>query len=235
MNLLPASARRLFAALFVALAVVATAWPSRAAATNAPATNAPSQVQISGSARDADDDDDTTLTEDSGKHHVTHVEIRNGSSEDFWGDLVIPLAGIAGVFGSPVLIVLVVMYFHYRRKRETLVTVREFLNKGMPVPPELLAGKDIGGSISSKDVGALISSRTGRNCDLRRGYKLTFIGLGVALALYVSDPHSTTWGWGLIPMVMGIGYLVSGWTQGRDRQEERDGPPPPTGNPSSRP
>ena len=135
--------------------------------------------------------------------------------EDIASDLI-PLAGIVFTFGTPIAIVFFVAYFKYRRRQESMALAREYLNKGLPVPAELLDPSQGGGYSRSGD-------RDGCS-DLRRGFKLAFIGLGVTLALYIDSPHSTQWGWGLIPLVMGIGYLISGWVDGRRA------PPPPPGS-----
>jgi hypothetical protein len=178
-----------------------------AASTNA----APPKHGITITADVNDDDADAN----SGSKHASQAEVNADLAEA----LIIPLAGIAATFGTPVLIVFVVFYFRYRRRQEALATVREYLNKGLPVPPQLL--EDSGKSYAGVNV-----SLDRRNCDLNRGFKLTFIGLGITLAFLVHNPHSTTWGWGLIPMIMGLGYLLSGWLQGRSSNRGEPLPPP---------
>jgi len=166
-----------------------------------------------------DDDDDSSSGHGSGKKHV---EDRGSLMGTFAEALVVPVVAIVATFATPVLIIFFVLYFKYRRRQETLAIVREYLNKGLPVPPQLL---EDGG----KGYAAGADSPKRRKSDLTRGFQLTFIGLGVTLALFVDDPHDTTWGWGLIPMIMGIGYLLSGWVQGRG--PDRDVRLPPPGNP----
>jgi hypothetical protein len=126
--------------------------------------------------------------------------------------LLIPIVAIVATFGTPILIVFFVCYFKYRRRRENLVLAQEFLNKGLPVPPQLLDE-----SQGTVDYSTSPNSPNRCKSDLRRGFKLGFIGLGITLAFYASDPHSTTWAWGLIPLIMGIGYAISGWVEGRQR------------------
>jgi hypothetical protein len=207
------------AALLLVLAAVFVPWPAPAdttspdaGATNAASapTNASPKITTKGNVTDIDEE-----PSDDGKKHI-HMVINDDG--DWWVALLIPLAGIVGTFGMPIAIVAVVMYFNYRRRRETLATVREYLNKGLPVPPELLEGAS---------ASVRIDRSTGASCDRRRGLKLTFIGLGVAIALYINDPHGTDWGWGLIPAVIGVGYLLSAWMQGPDRPDPRDPNPPP--------
>lgn len=188
--------------------------------TSAPAsTNAAPQKH--GITITADVNDDGSPA-DPGKGHTATIDLDNG---DLAAGLLIPLAGIVGVFGMPVVVVFLAFYFSYRRRRETLATVREFLNKGQPVPPQLLE------SLGSRYAATTASPVVRKRSDLARGFQLTFIGLGITLALWVHNPHSTTWGWGLIPTVMGLGYLASGWVQSCDRAPDRDELPPRPGGP----
>jgi len=160
------------------------------------------------------------------KHSATiEIDDDNDRGSGLEADLI-PLAGIVATFGTPVLIVFFICYFKYKRRSENLAMVRDYLNKGLPVPPQLLDPSQGGYSPVTKD------SPNRPRSDLRQGFRLTFIGLGITLAFYVNNPHSTTWGWGLIPLVMGIGYLISGWNENRHRppvEDSRTTPPP--GNP----
>jgi hypothetical protein len=209
--------------------LMVAAWPSAFADTTLPKSSAPAPAtnaaptsstnaapQTHGVTITADINDD----DDSGKKHSED----DGSLMETFGEaLIIPIVAIVATFATPVLIIFFVLYFRYRRRRETLAIVREYLDKGLPVPPQLLGES---GTASSPVIAEVLSRR---NCDLNRGLKLTFIGLGVALALYVHNPHSTNWGWCLIPMIMGVGYLLSAWVQ--RRSSSRDEPPPPPANP----
>jgi hypothetical protein len=194
--------------------------PSATDAASSPSTNAaPVKHGITITA-DLDDDDDVPANSSG---HARH-------SSDGWEleGLLIPLAGIVGVFGMPALVVFLALYFNYRRRQETLATVREYLNKGLPVPPQLLEGS---GGRDFKFSGSV----RGACSDLSKGIRLTFVGVGVTLALLVHDPHSTTWGWGLIPLVMGLGYLISGLVQRSDPSTSEEPPtsPPPGKTPPS--
>jgi hypothetical protein len=199
--------------------------PQPASATNAAPTT-PTKVapQPAHPASDSDsDDDDTDTATSKAPHNSAHIVITD-DDKTIGGvlvALVVPLAGIICTFGMPVVIVVAFLYFRHRRRRETLDMVRECLNKGVPVPPELLAGVD------ADAPGIRVDAQTGCKSDFRRGFKLAFIGLGVSLALYFNDPHSTDWCWGLIPLVMGIGYLFSAWVQGGRGPNDQDRLSPP--------
>jgi hypothetical protein len=172
-----------------------------------------------------DNDDDST---DDARPHG-HTKIGDGNYVGVALEAVlIPIIAIIATFATPVLIVFFVCYFKFRRRKENLVLAQEYLNKGLPVPPQLLDE-----SQGTVDYSASSDSPNRCKSDVRRGFKLGFIGLGVTLALFVSSPHSTTWAWGLIPLVMGIGYLISGWVESKQRADGFDSRaiPPSRGGP----
>ncbi len=192
-------------AVFALAATAANSAPAVAPATNAvatPSTPAPAKS------------DDDEVNDHSFKLNInTNHDDKPESLTAQFLDNLIPLAGIAGSFGTPILIVFFVCYFNYRRRRENVALAREYLAKGLPVPQELLDPAQ----------GAAYGRGKAGSCgnDFRRGFRLTFIGLAITAAFYVDNPHSTTWGWGLIPTIMGIGFLLSGWYE-----ERRAGPGP---------
>ena len=195
---------------------ISTVSAPTSSSTNSASPALPSSVIVT---KDDDDDGDSDTTV---RHHgaIITIEGHHGHTDADLEDTFIPLAGIVGVFGMPVLIVFVVVFFRYRRRRENLAMAREYLNKGMPVPPELLHD-----SQTREDVDAM--TPTTRGCsDRRRGIKFIGIGLGVSLAFFFSDPRSHDWAWGLILIVMGLGYLFSGWIDGRRESKTPFTPPP---------
>jgi hypothetical protein len=229
----PLSPRRLIQIWFI----MTIAWASGGCllrAASGPATNAAPVAGVSAVSKpiantatgnNAANDDD-----DSDKGHSFQLKI--GGDDDKRQDTVlenlsyvlIPLTGIVATFATPVLIVFFVCYFKYRRRQDTLAMVREYLNKGLPVPPELLDP-----SQGSDAYLGLKSAMNRPQSDLRKGFKLAFIGLGVTLAMYLSSPHSTYWAWGLIPMVMGIGFIFSSLAESRVGNSSQGGemtPPP---------
>ncbi len=194
--------------------------PAPTPATNAAPAHAKPFISIT------DDDDDDTATNHSASASIV-IDSGKKHSDDDSGDwlysLLIPLAGIVMTFGMPVLIVFFICYFRYQRRQAQLQLAREFLAKGLPVPPQLL---DESQAVSiSVDRGSPASAAA---VDLRKGFKLAFIGLGVTLALYVWSPHGSSWGWGLIPSVMGLGLIISGAVQLRMPDKT-----PPPGPPSA--
>jgi len=127
------------------------------------------------------------------------------------GDLpefVIPIVAITmlTVFGAPVLIVALIMYFSFSRSRALQKTVRMMVEKGQPVPEALLNPPP--------------AQR--QRSDLRRGVVLAMIGIGL-MAFFgaVNDWEGGSWTLGLIPFLIGAGYLLV-WKL----DTKKDNPPP---------
>ena len=126
------------------------------------------------------------------------------------GDLMaIPIVGIVftTLFGAPVLIVAVIMIANYLRARSLHRTVQAMVEKGQPVPAALLAPP------------AVPRPRS----DLRRGVILIAIGIGVMTFFGVDEGwHDSAWAFGLIPGLIGVGYLIVWKLEGK----RTDSPPP---------
>jgi hypothetical protein len=124
--------------------------------------------------------------------------------------MVIPLVGIVflSIFGAPVLIVIMIGVFALLLSRSRQRTIRMLVEKGQPVPPELLAP-------------ATRSVR--QRSDARRGVVWTMVGLGLMVWLgAVNDWEGGAWSFGLIPFLIGLGYLIV-WKL----ENKKDIPPPP--------
>jgi Domain of unknown function (DUF6249) len=127
------------------------------------------------------------------------------------GDLpefVIPIVAITmlTVFGAPVLIVGLIMYFSFSRSRALQKTVRMMVEKGQPVPEALLNPPP--------------AQR--QRSDLRRGVVLAMIGIGLMVFFgAVNDWEGGSWTLGLIPFLIGAGYLLV-WKL----DTKKDNPPP---------
>jgi len=101
--------------------------------------------------------------------------------------ILIPLAGM--LVGTLFPVVIVWLILRYRTQRNQLIydTAVKLADKGQPVPPELFAHLNTPGS------------------DLRRGVVLAMFGIALSITLYeVGAP----WTFGLIPLFMGIGFLL---------------------------
>src|SRR4029077_14790341 len=132
----------------------------------------------------------------------------NQKKSDDIPDIVVPIVAITllTVFGAPVLIVGLILYFSFSRSRPLHRTVRMMVEKGQPVPAALLNPPP--------------AQR--QRSDLRRGVVLTMIGLGLMVFFgAVNDWEGGAWSLGLIPFLIGAGYLLV-WKL----DTKKDNPPP---------
>ena len=123
-------------------------------------------------------------------------------------EFVIPIVAITllTVFGAPVLIVGLILYFSFSRSRALHRTVRMMVEKGQPVPEALLNPPP--------------AQR--QRSDVRRGVVLSMIGIGLMAFLgAASDWDGGAWTLGLIPFLIGVGYLLV-WKL----DTKKDNPPP---------
>jgi hypothetical protein len=124
--------------------------------------------------------------------------------------IAIPIVAIVfmSIFGAPVLIVMVIGIFALIGNRMRQRTIRMMVEKGQPVPAELLAPE---------------VRRVRRRSDVRRGVIWTMVGLGLIIWLAaVNDWEGGAWSFGLIPFLIGLGYLIV-WKL----ENKKDIPPPP--------
>ncbi len=135
-----------------------------------------------------------------GKHGIViegdhDTDFDYGKSTQEIPGIVVPIVAITllTVFGAPVLIVGLILYFSFSRSRALHRTVRMMVEKGQPVPEALLNPPP--------------AQR--QRSDLRRGVVLTMIGIGVmAFIGAASEWEGGGWTLGLIPFLIGVGYLL---------------------------
>jgi Domain of unknown function (DUF6249) len=141
--------------------------------------------------------------------HDTDLDrLDHGKSPDDLPAMVIPIVGIVflTIFGAPVLIVALILYFSFSRQRALHRTVRMMVEKGQPVPEALLNPPP--------------AQR--QRSDVRRGVVLTMIGIGLTVFLgAASEWGGGAWTLGLIPFLIGLGYLLV-WKL----DTKKDNPPP---------
>jgi hypothetical protein len=148
-----------------------------------------------------------------GKHGITINTGNKGEDADLekMRDFIaIPIVAIVflSIFGAPVLIVLTIGMFALIGNRMRQRTIRMMVEKGQPVPAELLAPE---------------VRRVRRRSDVRRGVIWTMVGLGLMVWLAaVNDWEGGVWSFGLIPFLIGLGYLIVWKLEGK-----KDIPPPP--------
>jgi hypothetical protein len=147
-----------------------------------------------------------------GHHGITietgdHEEADRQSLHDL---AALPIVAVVflSIFGAPVLIVILIGLFTLLLSRMRQRTVRMMLEKGQPVPVELISP----------------GVRAARpRSDVRRGVAWAMVGLGLMVWLgAVSGWEGGAWSFGLIPFLIGLGYLIVWKLEGK-----KDVPPPP--------
>jgi hypothetical protein len=105
---------------------------------------------------------------------------------------LLPIISVLMVFGTPVVIVALFVALRHRRNRMMHETLRAMIEKGVPIPPELLSGG--GAALPGGSNGAAYGNR-----DLRWG--LILIALGVGVGVMAGKL-------GLIPFFIGVALLI---------------------------
>jgi len=200
----------------IASPTVPTAFTAATAASSSPAlasTPIPSATATSTSS-DLADRIHRKMEKHLGRKHGITID---GGDKDEDADLnemrnliAIPIVAIVfmSIFGAPVLIVMVIGIFALIGNRMRQRTIRMMVEKGQPVPAELLAPE---------------VRRVRRRSDARRGVVWTMVGLGLMIWLAaVNDWEGGAWSFGLIPFLIGLGYLIV-WKL----ENKKDIPPPP--------
>ena len=138
-------------------------------------------------------------------HGATSVSRHNRDIDDDLGDgawAAIPIVAIVfmTLFGAPVMVVAAVMFFSYLKSRSLHRTVRTMVEKGQEVPAALFAPPPV------------IRARS----DMRRGVVLLMVGFGLMIFFgAVNDWEGGSWSLGVIPFLIGLGYLLVWKLEGR--------------------
>jgi hypothetical protein len=147
---------------------------------------------------DTEEDFDKAIERKIRKHFT--VDFDGGHSGDHspgddvpWIAIPIVLIVFLTIFGLPVAIVGLIMYFSFSKSRAMHKTVRMMVEKGQPVPEALLNPPPV------------VRQRS----DLRRGVTLLMIGAGLIVFFgAVNDWEGGVWSLGIIPFLIGLGYLL---------------------------
>jgi len=182
----------------VALSIVAFGQsPPTQASSPAPAASIAPTASVSSAGELADKIHQRIEKKFRGHHGIV---IDDHDNEDRGSDdiprQVIPIVAISvlAVFGAPVLIVAVIMYFGFSRNRMMHRTIRMMVEKGQPVPAALLAPP---------------APAQRQRSDMRRGVVLVMVGLGLMLFFgAINDWEGGVWSLGIIPFLIGAGYLL---------------------------
>jgi hypothetical protein len=113
---------------------------------------------------------------------------------------IIPLL----VLGAPVLIALIFMRYRYVQTQARYATLLQLADKGVELPPALLAEPNVAYSERRRAL-VLISG----------GLGLMAMLLALPIKLATGESISSLWGFGLLPLMTGLGYLASWWLNQR--------------------
>src|SRR2546423_2791162 len=202
----------------IVLAVAASAQPPPPAppAAPSPALSASATASVSPGSNLADKLHQKLDKKLHGRHGIVidggngHEDGEDARAWDLGEKMAVPIVAIVflTIFGAPVLIVAVIMYFGFSRNRMMHRTIRMMAEKGQPIPQALLAPPT-----------PAIRQRS----DMRRGVVLCMVGLDLMLFFgAVNEWEGGSWAIGVIPFVMDSGYLLVWKLEGK-----KDIPSPP--------
>ena len=109
---------------------------------------------------------------------------------------LVAIVGMLAGFGLPLALVAIVLYYKHRKVQMNHETITRLVEKGLPVPPELMEAPRQG------------------NAGLRGG--LVLVALGIALSVFFAG-WGPGWSIGLIPGLMGIALLVAWKIESKSR------------------
>ncbi len=135
-------------------------------------------------------------TEDTGHDHFPFGK-RRDRPQDIAG-----IIAIICVFGLPVLIVGLVLFFRYRDNQNLYQIVNNMVDKGMEIPTHLLQ----------------LQIKKAPRSDLHKGLILISLGLGIACFLKIQGGDG--WSLGIIPLFIGIAYLII-WKLESGKEKEK--------------
>jgi hypothetical protein len=138
-----------------------------------------------------------------GGPNPVHVNMPNFSDARIGGDgiTLIALVSVVAPFLFVFLIITAFLFARYRRNRILHETLRVMIEKGVPIPPELIMPQ-----------GARVRLRT--VSDLRNGLILLAIGAGLILV-----SHGKWSGTGLIVVFIGTAFLVTWFVERRENSK----------------
>jgi len=118
--------------------------------------------------------------------------------------LMIPLFGILAVFGTPILIVYLIVRASTRRRELMHENINKLLEQGKDVPPELLQA---------------FQRQTSPETDLYRGVRLSLIGVAVIISLSMLADFEVG-SIGFIPLAIGLAQVIT-WKIQQNKQQDK--------------
>lgn len=118
-----------------------------------------------------------------GDHYHAQIDVDNEVPNIAY---VIPIA----FFVFVLVIIGLSQYYGHKRTRMQTDLYMEYLKQGKEIPEKLM--------VRQKDVSS----------NLKRGIILMSVGLGVCIFLFAQNTNGTEWTMGVIPFLIGVGYLI---------------------------
>lgn len=122
--------------------------------------------------------------------------------------VIVPLA----LFFCILAPILAYMYFQYRSRREALETVRMFLEKGQPIPTELMSTLKPGNTSAANEW-------DGYQSHLLKGLKPIFWGIGIATFFVFTTFDVTEWFFGVIFIIIGAYHITKSHLIQKDKEK----------------
>mgnify|MGYP003654375516 CR=1 FL=1 len=122
-------------------------------------------------------------------------------------DNFVGIIAILAVFGTITAIIVGPSWLKSRERREIQTTVRTAIDKGQPLPPEVIEAL-------SKDITKNLPSRTK---DIRRGIIWLAVGIGIAAFSLINNLGESDWSdnvgdgmlaFAVIPATIGLAFLI---------------------------
>jgi hypothetical protein len=113
-------------------------------------------------------------------------------------DSIVPIFGIIGVFGMPVFIIAIVLYFKSKEKAQFHESMQKLIESGQELSPELL-----------QSIPGYVEDETKKN-DIRSGVLLMGVGAGIGLLGYFGLGNSVVWAVGILLGAIGMATLAYG-------------------------
>ena len=115
---------------------------------------------------------------------------------------LIAVLAVLLTFLTPVAIVIAVLVHKSRRTQRIHQTVVALAEKGLPIPPDLFVDRRAPDDTSA----------------LHKGVVLVAVGLGLIVFFLSMAGQRSPWGVGVIPLLIGVGYLIVWRLEGRKRE-----------------
>ena len=157
---------------------------------------APSVAPSASPDTDTDEDIDRAIEKKIRKHFNLSFDHDNSGSDSDASWIALPIVFIVflAIFGTPVMIVAVILYFSFSKNRALHKTVRMMVEKGQPVPEALLRPTE-----------PVLRNPS----DARRGIIWMMVGLGIMIFFGAcNDWEGGAWSLGIIPFLVGFGYIL---------------------------